>query len=122
MARILIVDDDEGVRSFLAEALETGSHQVTEAASGEEALRCLRLSRFHLLITDLRMPGQGGLDLLRHARAGWPEMETMVLTAFSSSQAASEALKLGASDLLHKPLPSPEALRRRVGQALSAAR
>lgn len=122
MARILIVDDDEGVRSFLAEALDTGSHQITEAASGEEALRCLRAQRFHLLITDLRMPGQGGLDLLRQARAGWPEMETMVLTAFSSSQAAAEAVKLGASDLLHKPLPSPEALRRRVSVTLSAQR
>lgn len=122
MARILIVDDDEGVRSFLAEALETGSHQITEAASGEEALRCLRAQRFHLLITDLRMPGQGGLDLLRQARSGWPEMETLVLTAFSSSQAAAEAMKLGASDLLHKPLPSPEALRRRVGLTLNAQR
>ncbi|MFO0577036.1 MAG: sigma-54 dependent transcriptional regulator [Polyangia bacterium] len=118
MARILVVDDDEGVRSFIAESLETQNHHVTEAASGEEALKCLQTQSFHLLITDLRMPGQGGLQLLQKARSGWPDMEAIVLTAFGTVQSAVEAMKLGAFDFLQKPLPSPEALRLLVGRAL----
>ena len=118
MARILVVDDDEGVRSFIAESLETQNHHVTEAASGEEALKCLQTQSFHLLITDLRMPGHGGLQLLQKARSGWPDMEAIVLTAFGTVQSAVEAMKLGAFDFLQKPLPSPEALRLLVGRAL----
>jgi two-component system response regulator AtoC len=108
MARILVVDDDEGVRSFIAEALETSGHQVTEAGSGEEAMRSLQAQSYQLLITDLRMPGQGGMALLRQARSLWPELELIVLTAFGTVQSAVEAMKLGAFDFLQKPLPNPE--------------
>ena len=71
MARILVVDDDEGVRSFIAEALEMEGHAVMQAASAEAALVCLGASTFHLMLTDLRMPGQGGMALLKRARAGF---------------------------------------------------
>jgi len=118
MAHILVVDDDEGVRSFLADALELDHHSVTQAASGEEAIDRLTAQSHHLLITDLRMPGQGGLALLRRARADWPEMETLVLTAYGTVQSAVEAMKLGVFDFLQKPLPSPEALRLLVSRAL----
>src|SRR5690242_241330 len=118
MARILVVDDDEGVRSFIAEALEMDSHVVSQAASAEEALRNLKSLSYHLMITDLRMPGQGGLALLRQARSDWPEMETLVLTAYGTVQSAVEAMRLGTFDFLQKPLPSPEALRLLVGRAL----
>lgn len=118
MARILVVDDDEGVRSFIAECLELDEHAVTQAVSGEQALQCLRSQAYHLMITDLRMPGQGGLALLRQARSEWPEMETLVLTAYGTVQSAVEAMKLGAFDFLQKPLPSPEALRLLTSRAL----
>ncbi len=118
MARILVVDDDEGVRSFIAEALEIDNHVVTQAATAEEALRNLRAQSFHLLLTDLRMPGQGGLALLKQARNDWPEMEGIVLTAYGTVQSAVEAMKLGAFDFLQKPLPNPETLRLLVGRAL----
>jgi two-component system response regulator FlrC len=118
MAHILVVDDDEGVRSFLAEALELDDHAVTQAASGEAAAECLKAQSYHLLITDLRMPGQGGMALLRRARSEWPEMEVVVLTAYGTVQSAVEAMKLGVFDFLQKPLPSPEALRLLVARAL----
>lgn len=118
MARILVVDDDEGVRSFIAEALETSGHQVTEAGSGEEAMRSLHAHSYQLLITDLRMPGQGGMALLRQARSQWPELELIVLTAFGTVQSAVEAMKLGAFDFLQKPLPNPESLRLLVARAI----
>jgi two-component system response regulator FlrC len=118
MAHILVVDDDEGVRCFLAETLELDDHTVTQAQSGEEALERLKAQSYHLLITDLRMPGQGGLALLRRARADWPEMETLVLTAYGTVQSAVEAMKLGVFDFLQKPLPSPEALRLLAARAL----
>ncbi len=118
MARILVVDDDEGVRSFIAEALEMDNHVLSQAASGEEALRILATQTFHLMITDLRMPGQGGLVLLRQARTDWPEMEAIVLTAYGTVQSAVEAMRLGAFDFLQKPLPSPEALRLLTNRAL----
>ena len=118
MARILVVDDDEGVRSFIAEALETSGHQVTEAGSGEEAMRSLQAHSYQLLITDLRMPGQGGMALLRQARSLWPELELIVLTAFGTVQSAVEAMKLGAFDFLQKPLPNPESLRLLVARAI----
>jgi two-component system response regulator FlrC len=118
MARILVVDDDEGVRSFIAEALETSGHQVTEAGSGEDAMRSLHAHSYQLLITDLRMPGQGGMALLRQARSLWPELELIVLTAFGTVQSAVEAMKLGAFDFLQKPLPNPESLRLLVARAI----
>ena len=118
MARILVVDDDEGVRSFIAEALEMEGHAAMQAASAEEALRMLADNSFHLMITDLRMPGQGGMALLKQARAEWPEMETLVLTAFGTVQSAVEAMKLGAFDFLQKPIANPETLRLLVGRAL----
>ena len=118
MARILVVDDDEGVRSFIAEALETSGHQVTEAGSGEEAMRSLQAHSYQLLITDLRMPGQGGMALLRQARSLWPELELIVLTAFGTVQSAVEAMKLGAFDFLQKPLPNPESLRLLVARTI----
>src|SRR5512139_2408203 len=67
--RILVVDDEEGVRSFLAEALEDAGHAVAEAAHGDAAAERLRREAFDLLITDLRMPGLHGLELVRIARA-----------------------------------------------------
>jgi len=118
MAQILVVDDDEGVRSFIAETLERHSHEVTAVGSGEEAFLQLRKHSYDLMITDLQMPGAGGMALLRAARACCPYMGTIVLTAFGRSETAIEAMKLGACDFISKPVPSPQALRQLVGRAL----
>jgi two-component system response regulator AtoC len=118
MARILVVDDDEGVRSFLAEALEADGHDVRQAADGATAIRRLDAESFHVLVTDIRMPGLDGMALVRHARAEQPELEIVVLTAHGTVETAIEAMKLGAFDYLQKPVEGPAELRLVVARAV----
>lgn len=119
MGNILIVDDERGVREFIAEALAGSGHETAQAADAAEALRRLKKRAFDLLITDLRMPGSlDGMDLVRKARADQPEMEVIVLTAYGTVDTAVEAMKLGAFDYLQKPVSSPAELRLVVERAL----
>ncbi|HSL83640.1 MAG TPA: sigma-54 dependent transcriptional regulator [Thermoanaerobaculia bacterium] len=111
MATVLVADDEEGVRSFLAEALESAGHRVAQAADGDEAARLLDQRSFHLLVTDLKMPGLDGMALLRKVKAEQPETEVLVLTAHGSVDGAVEAMKLGALDYLQKPLSGPDEIR-----------
>jgi two-component system, NtrC family, response regulator AtoC len=123
MATILVVDDEEGIREYLVEALSGEGNTVVQAADGVEALGHLARSSFDLMITDLRMPGAlDGIDLLRKARAESPEMEVIVLTAYGSVDSAVEAMKLGAFDYLQKPVASPTELRLLVGRAMERRR
>jgi two-component system, NtrC family, response regulator AtoC len=123
MATILVVDDEEGIREYLAEALSGVGNTVVQAADGMEALGEMAKRSFDVLITDLRMPGAlDGIDLLRKARAESPETEVIVLTAFGSVGSAVEAMKLGAFDYLQKPVASPAELRLLVGRALERRR
>ncbi len=118
MGRILVVDDEDGIRDFLVEVLESAGHQLTAAADGESALRELGRTSFDLMITDLKMPGMGGLTLFERARALDPNLEVIVLTAHGSVDVAVRAMKLGAFDFLQKPLSGPEQLRLLAGRAL----
>ncbi|MCB9681750.1 MAG: sigma-54-dependent Fis family transcriptional regulator [Alphaproteobacteria bacterium] len=118
MARVLVVDDDEDVRSFLAEALQLSGHDVTSAGDGEAAWRVMRGQAFHVVVSDMKMPRLDGLGLLRRIRAEQPEVEVVVLTAHGTVDTAVEAMKLGAFDFLQKPLGSPAALRLVVERAV----
>ena len=118
MARILVADDEAGLRAFVAEALQADGHAVSQSVDGREAAGLLARESFDLLITDLRMPGLDGMTLLRRARAEQPEMEAIVLTAHGSVDSAVEAMKLGAFDYLEKPIGSPGELRLLVTRAL----
>ena len=118
MARILVADDEAGLRAFVAEALQADGHAVSQSADGTEAAEALRRESFDLLITDLRMPRLDGMALLRRARAEQPEMEVIVMTAHGSVDSAVEAMKLGAFDYLEKPIGSPGELRLLVSRAL----
>ena len=118
MARILVVDDEEGVRSFLAEALEDDGHAVSSAEDGRAAAERLACDRFDLLITDLCMPRMDGLELVRLARAERPEMRVIVLTAHATVESAVEVMRLGAFDFLEKPIESPARLRELAARAL----
>jgi len=123
MASILIVDDEDGIREYLADALAEEGTLIVQAADGVEALSHLSRQSFQVMITDLRMPGAlDGIDLLRKARAESPEMEVIVLTAHGSVDSAVEAMKLGAFDYLQKPIGSPAELRLLVGRALERRR
>jgi two-component system response regulator FlrC len=118
MGRILVVDDEDGIRDFLVEVLESAGHELSAAEDGEAALRELGRTSFDLMITDLKMPGIGGLALFERARALDPNLEVIVLTAHGSVDAAVKAMKLGAFDFLQKPLSGPEQLRLLAARAL----
>jgi two-component system response regulator AtoC len=122
VARVLVVDDEEGIREFVAEALEDNGHVAVRARDGAEAAARLRAQAFDLMITDLRMPEMDGMALVRAARAEQPEMEVIVLTAHGSVETAVEAMKLGAFDYLRKPIASPGELRLLVSRALERRR
>ncbi|HVH99958.1 MAG TPA: sigma-54 dependent transcriptional regulator, partial [Enhygromyxa sp.] len=122
MSRILVVDDEEGIREFLAEVLEDEGHEVDTAPDGVEALARLERTGYQLLLSDLKMPRMGGLELVRRVRAEQPELEIIVLTAHGSVDSAVEAMKLGVFDYLQKPLESPAELRLLVDRALERQR
>jgi two-component system response regulator AtoC len=122
MARILIADDEAGIREFIRDTLELDAHSVVEASDGREAARLLDERSFDLVITDLRMPLADGLSVLRKVRAEQPEVEVIILTAHGSVDSAVEAMKLGAFDYLRKPIGSPDELRLLAGRAIERRR
>jgi two-component system response regulator FlrC len=118
MARILVADDEPGLREFMTDSLELDGHTVVAARDGREAARLLDERGFDLLITDLKMPGLDGLALLRKLRAEQPEVEAIMLTAHGTVDTAVEAMKLGAFEYLQKPLSGPDELRLVAARAL----
>jgi two-component system response regulator HydG len=100
----LVVDDEAGLRDSLAKIFEREGHVVSTAASAEEALPLLRTNPPDVMVTDMRMAGMTGLELLRAARTLTPETEVIVLTAFGSVESAVEAMRHGAYDFVTKPV------------------
>ncbi|MBL9104184.1 MAG: sigma-54-dependent Fis family transcriptional regulator [Myxococcales bacterium] len=117
MARVLIVDDEPGIREFLAEALGDDDHEILTADSGEAAWARLSRESVEVVLTDLRMPGMSGIDLLRRVKEHQPEVEVLVLTAHGNVDSAVEAMRLGALDYLQKPIGSLAELRLLVRRA-----
>jgi two-component system response regulator AtoC len=103
-ARILIVDDEINIREALATILSDEGYEVSAAASAERAIVELGEDHFHVVISDMRMEGSTGMDLLSWIRENCPETEMILLTAYGSVEGAVEAMKLGAYDYLCKPV------------------
>jgi two-component system response regulator FlrC len=118
MARILVADDEAGLREFIVDSLELDEHTVVAAKDGKEAAKILDERGFDLLLTDLKMPGLDGMGLLRKVRAEQPEVEVIVMTAHGTVDNAVEAMKLGAFEYLQKPISGPDELRLLVTRAL----
>ena len=112
MARVLVADDEEGIRSFLAEALELDGHEVEQAADGAEALSMLRERSFDVLLTDLKMPALDGMGLLAHVRAEQPETEVIVLTAHGTVANAVEAMRKELDGIKVRGKRCPRPIRR----------
>jgi DNA-binding NtrC family response regulator len=115
--KILIVDDEPHIRTALAKLLAQAGHAAETAESGEQAIGLLQDSPVDLVITDLKMVGGDGMDVLRAVKQRWPDTEVMVLTAYGTIDSAVEAMKVGAYDYLTKPV-DPERLVHLVGKAL----
>jgi two-component system response regulator FlrC len=118
MARILVADDEPGLREFIIDSLELDDHTVVPAKDGREAAKLLDERGFDLVLTDLKMPGLDGMGLLRKVRAEQPEVEVIMMTAHGTVDNAVEAMKLGAFEYLQKPLSGPDELRLLVARAI----
>ena len=101
---ILVVDDEQAQRRNLAEVLAEKGHEVREAEGAEAALAMLEGQPVDLILSDLRMPGAGGLDLLQQARQQRPDIDVVIMTAFGSIDQAVAAMRQGAADFLTKPI------------------
>ena len=102
--RILVVDDELNIRGALVTLLEKKEYQVRGAASAEEALEQLETTPADLVLTDLKMPGMGGMEFLRQLKQKWPDTEVLIMTAFGSIDTAVEAMRCGAYDYITKPI------------------
>jgi two-component system, NtrC family, response regulator AtoC len=118
MARILVADDEPGLREFITDALELDEHVIVQAPDGRAAAKLLDERGFDLVITDLKMPGLDGMAILRKVRGEQPEVEVIVMTAHGTVDNAVEAMKLGAFEYLQKPLSGPDELRLLVARAV----
>jgi len=102
MAKILVVDDDQGMREFLEILLAREGYEVASASGGKEALGLCKKHKFDLAITDLKMPKVDGIDVLKSIKEISPETMVILITAFASGETAVAAMKEGAYDYLEK--------------------
>jgi two-component system response regulator FlrC len=121
-ASILVVDDEPAMRLLLSSVLKDEGHDVTAAASGEEALQLIATRHYRLVVTDLKMPGISGLELLAQVKRDDPGTAVIILTAFGTVEGAVEAMHKGAVHYLLKPLANPDELRLTVRRVLEARR
>ena len=119
--KILIVDDEEGMRRLLDRLLSREGYETTTVGSGEEALRQMRADTFDLVVTDIKMPEMDGLQLLEEIKAYNPSLPVIVITAYGTVENAVQALRAGAYDYITKPFESDE-LRLTVAQVLERQR
>jgi two-component system response regulator FlrC len=117
--RVLVVDDDPGMRDGMAMSLKRAGFVTEQARSGEDALRMTRPGAFDAVVTDLRMIGMDGLQLTARLKALDPGMPVLLVTAFGSLDTAREAMRLGAFDYLSKPF-SPDELVNAVRKAIQS--
>jgi len=101
--RILVVDDELSVREILAEGLEAFGFETEMAADADEAMAILEKERFHLLLTDIDMPGRTGIDLMGDARKLFPDLDVIMVTGVVDAKTAIQAIREGAADYLTKP-------------------
>ncbi|HEY6034436.1 MAG TPA: sigma-54 dependent transcriptional regulator, partial [Kofleriaceae bacterium] len=117
-AKILVADDEQNLRRVLVALLRREGHEVVQAASGLEAID--RLADVDVVITDLRMPGADGMEVLRAAAKSFPHTPVIMITAYGSVGQAVEAIKAGAFDYIEKPFEQ-DAIRVIVDKAIGQA-
>jgi DNA-binding NtrC family response regulator len=117
---VLVVDDEPIVRESIRDWLVNAGYQVATAESGEEALEMVEKQDFSIIIVDVRLPGKTGITVLKEVKALKPQIKSIVITAYPSTELAAEAMKLGAVDYLIKPI-APDELERLVQETLLKA-
>ena len=118
MARIMVVDDEKLVRWSISNGLKRDSHEVFCAQDGTEAMEQAKKIAFDLVITDFKMPGMNGAELLEQLKRFSPKTRVIMLTAYSVELNRQTAMELGACEYIQKPFMVDE-IRNRVQTALS---
>ena len=102
--KVLLVDDEEHIRSVLSDSLEAAGYDVESVSSGEEGLESLAKRPADLMIVDLKMPGISGIEFASQARETAADGQIVILTGFGDMKSAVEAMRAGANDYLTKPV------------------
>ena len=120
MAKLLIVEDDESVRTLAARALERDGHNFTVATDGAQGLDMIRQARggYDLVVSDIRMPEMDGIEMATAAAREFPVMRIMLMTGYADQRERAEELNGIILDVVQKPFTLAE-IRTRVGKALS---
>jgi DNA-binding NtrC family response regulator len=100
---ILVVDDQESMRTLLQDMLEVIGYEVTLAEGGEQALSILQSGDFNLVLSDLNMPGMDGSALLRAIKATWPSLPVVIITGYGTFHTEKRVMKEGADGYISKP-------------------
>lgn len=101
---LVVVDDEQGILDVVSRVAQRAGYDAMTYSNGRDAIAALRTHRADLVLVDLRMPEVGGLDVLRAIRDGNPRCQAVLMTGYASVDTAVEAIKLGATDYLSKPL------------------
>lgn len=118
MARILITEDEESLRRFVARALRLDGHETFEAGDGAEGLERLDEGPFDLLLSDIRMPVMDGIELAHQASARFPEMKILLMTGYAEQRERADDLASKIVDVVPKPFALPD-IRKAVARALA---
>ncbi|TPW27293.1 response regulator [Pararhizobium mangrovi] len=118
MARILIAEDEEVLRSFVARALRLDGHETVEAGDGEEGLDQLRRDACDLLLSDIRMPVMDGIELAHRTADEFPATKILLMTGFAEQRERTDSLRKIVVDVVDKPFSLPE-IRAAVSTALA---
>ncbi|MEE2887987.1 MAG: sigma-54 dependent transcriptional regulator [Planctomycetota bacterium] len=115
--KVLLVEDEETIAVTLGDDLREAGHEVTHTPDGKQAIQILRDQVFDCVITDVRLPGADGIDVLQAAKAARPDTEVLVMTAFATVEAAVDAMRHGADDYIQKPFLNEAVVERlkRIG-------
>lgn len=119
--RVLVIDDEESIRHAVSKALRRAGFEVAEAATGREAADRFVQGGIDAVLTDMRLPDLGGLDLVAIFTETRPEIPVIVMTGYGSVDSALEAMRRGAKDYVQKPFPMDEVVRL-LGRALEEQR
>jgi len=117
--RILVVDDEDIVRTSCSRTLSPEGYEVRLAKNGVEGLKMASEERFDLVLTDLKMPDMDGIEVLRIIKGKWPQTAVIIVTGYQTVDTAVKAIKLGAYDYIEKPF-TPDALISAVAEAMAS--
>ncbi|MCX5776694.1 MAG: response regulator [Candidatus Firestonebacteria bacterium] len=102
-AKILIAEDDQGIRGLLEQGLESKNYNITTAANGQEAIGKIKKETFDLILCDIKMPGVGGIEVLKEAKNRNPDTRVIMITGYGEDAAYIDSKRFGATGFINKP-------------------